>query len=164
MPDHIRVLGYAAIIAGMTGVALAVDRPKWFTIAIRRLVAIAAVPWRGWLWTVAQYRWWRRTRAAWRAGLDLPTWTPAPALSWPRPGTQERCPTCRGRRCANHRAGLHCPPQRAPRLTDTLGGGGEHEPSVVLGRIVEPGWRPPLPLWRTLRERVGELPQIGVLP
>lgn len=88
--------------------------------------------------TVLAARWWwagRRARRAadraWVAGADLlRAWaTPvADSRRWPEPATQERC-TCGARRCANKARGVYCEPQRAPQLTQTLGGAGRHERS-----------------------------------
>lgn len=72
----------------------------------------------------------------------------------PAAGRDTRCPRCRGRHCHSWRVnGAECLPQRAPTMTDTLGGAGVHEPAAVLGRLVPVRWSP-----LALRTRVALAP------
>lgn len=129
-----------------------------------RTIAATIAAGLGSLWWWASRAGQRAKRAAYAAGEDI---TQQLALLHQQEVERgETCPQCGGRRCYDwRRLGTPCQPQHAPRLTQALGGIGKHQPAVVLRSIRPANWRPAYMLrWKTLAERIGTFPALGVLP
>jgi hypothetical protein len=154
------------VLSGLWGWAEHVSRAPTAARTRDRL----AGPWRAVRWVAAGWRYQLARLAADVREAAAPR-LPELRLAYaggPEPA-ETACPRCAGRRCWYHRNGLDCPPQQAPKMTDTLGGTGVHEPAAVLRRIVPGNWSP---LSTAVRYRLAPtawsirlgVPMAGVLP